>query len=85
MSFAILWHTDVDGARAIAERIREAVGDLKIAYPISNSGCLSVSIGVACVAPMGSEPEHLIAAADRALYGAKENGRDRVTISTEVA
>ena len=82
---AILWSTDVDGARAIAERIREAVYELKIQHLSSGRGRVTVSIGVACAAPMGSEPDALIAAADRALYSAKENGRDRVTISTEVA
>jgi diguanylate cyclase (GGDEF)-like protein len=40
---------------------------------------LTISIGIAHFPRDGRTPEELIAAADRALYAAKEGGRDRVT------
>jgi GGDEF domain-containing protein len=39
---------------------------------------MTVSIGVATSAKMGSDPEHVLHAADKALYRAKANGRNRV-------
>lgn len=43
---------------------------------------VSVSIGVACWAPGMSEPLALYAAADQALYAAKQLGRDRVVLAS---
>jgi GGDEF domain-containing protein len=39
---------------------------------------VTVSIGVATCAKEGSDPEHVLRAADKALYRAKTNGRNRV-------
>jgi GGDEF domain-containing protein len=39
---------------------------------------VTVSIGVATSAKEGSDPEHVLQAADKALYRAKANGRNRV-------
>jgi diguanylate cyclase (GGDEF)-like protein len=40
--------------------------------------CVSVSIGVACFSAHGKDKQELIAAADKMLYQAKNNGRNRV-------
>ena len=77
--FAILLRkTELMGARAIAERIRAAVGDLSVIYRGEHISC-TISIGVACrVDDEEWTPERLIAESDRLLYVAKDRGRNRV-------
>ena len=63
-----------------AERIRQAVEDLALAHD-ARADCpfVTISIGVAVAAPTnGGSVEQLIAAADGALYEAKQAGRNRV-------
>jgi diguanylate cyclase (GGDEF)-like protein len=72
----ILPNTEINGAMHIAEEIRSQVKALAISHP--NSQYITLSLGVACIIPnYKSSPATLIAAADRALYQAKEQGRDR--------
>lgn len=76
----VLADANFGGAVSVAERMREAVAALAIAYPRSPTGQhLSLSFGVASMAPRaGDKPEKLIAAAEAALQRAKESGRNRV-------
>jgi len=47
---------------------------------------ITVSIGIAAMPTPGIElPEHLVGAADRALYAAKSSGRNKVILSNERA
>jgi diguanylate cyclase (GGDEF)-like protein len=41
---------------------------------------VTVSVGAVSTAADGADPEHLVRAADQALYGAKRDGRNRVTM-----
>ncbi|UCD66549.1 MAG: diguanylate cyclase [Deltaproteobacteria bacterium] len=77
---AVLPDTDLKGAVKVAEEMRQAVTALRLEHAKSKvSDIVSISIGVSAITPlMGTEPEILIAAADQALYKAKEDGRDRV-------
>ncbi|HMW18548.1 MAG TPA: diguanylate cyclase [Accumulibacter sp.] len=78
--FAILLPgADEYTACAIAERLRVRVYSLKLPYggPLADQS-LSISLGVAVANPSaGQTPETLVDAADRALYHAKADGRNR--------
>jgi diguanylate cyclase (GGDEF)-like protein len=79
--FAVIMpYTDAAKARAVAEKLRATVEELRWEYARGRSMPLTVSIGGATVLPeRGLEPAELIAFADKALYAAKEAGRNRVS------
>ncbi len=73
----VLPDTDLDGAHAAAEAIREAIGALEV--PTAGGAPLRVtaSLGVAALGAGAGDPAGLIASADAALYRAKREGKDR--------
>jgi diguanylate cyclase (GGDEF)-like protein len=75
----ILPNTTVVGASQVAEEIRSVVNSLEIAHAKSTvSQHVTLSLGIACIQPtLNTSPTMLIAAADAALYQAKEAGRNR--------
>ncbi len=78
----ILPNTDALGAIYLAENIRSAITALKIPHAASAiADCVTMSIGVSTIIPTHeNDYQSLIDAADRALYQAKSQGRDRVTM-----
>lgn len=78
--FAVLLpSTSEEDARVVAERLRLAVLGREIENERAAGGIVSISIGLAVYAQFGSgSAEALVEAADRALYQAKQNGRNRV-------
>ena len=73
----LLPETPVKGALDVAERIRSAISGT----PLDLNGhhvASSVSIGVACFPEDGRTLDALAARSDRALYQAKQQGRNRV-------
>ena len=72
----ILPQTDRVGAAAVAERLRSAVESHQ--FPLVEPGAITVSTGIAHHPEDGDSVTGLIEAADRALYLAKRNGRNRV-------
>jgi len=79
--FVLLFaETPADAARLLAEAIRAHIEALQIPHPRSTtSAWLTVSIGVATILPHQLDnTESLFVAADRAMYVAKENGRNQV-------
>lgn len=74
----ILPHTDLEGGRQMAERWRQAVSETTFGSPDGRDIDVTVSIGVAAFHADQGTPEELVAAADEALYRAKNAGRNRV-------
>jgi diguanylate cyclase len=76
----ILPQTNVMGAAAVAEFVRRTVESKKIVRKGTGDmlGTVTMSFGVASLAP-GEAYDSLIGRADKALYAAKQSGRNRVT------
>ncbi|MCP2520370.1 GGDEF domain-containing protein [Candidatus Aminicenantes bacterium AC-335-B20] len=75
----ILSGTDADNGRRIAEEIRKKIMDLRIPHPASAiSDVVTVSIGAVTLIPSKNiQKEDVLEAADKALYQAKSEGRNR--------
>lgn len=71
--FIAIISADLEGARAFCERARQAVAELVD----PEIGRITMSAGVTDCAPGEAEPA-IVARADRALYAAKGQGRNRV-------
>ena len=78
---ALLPGTDAAGAVQLAERLRQAVAD-RPADIEAGSLAYTVSIGVTWFASGDSKADTILARADRALYRAKHNGRNRVEVES---
>lgn len=80
---AVIRHTDAEDAMALAERMRAAVASRRMPHEAAAAGFVSISLGVAVMEPGARDiidGASLIAAADRALYRAKETGRNRAAL-----
>ena len=79
--FAVLLpNTNAHGATVAANRLLEAVRGLRIKQAKRPNGFVTISLGVASLEPEVNHvtADDLLEAADRALYRAKQGGRDRV-------
>jgi diguanylate cyclase (GGDEF)-like protein len=73
----VLPGTELDGAVAVAERIRAALAERAVLREAVGGSGLTVSIGV--VQYRSGAPDDLMRRADAALYRAKGEGKNRVT------
>lgn len=81
--FCVIAQSDVEGAATLAEQIRKAIVELAIPHRGSSiAEHVTASIGVAAMIPTAENtPEQLIGQADAALYSAKRQGRNRVSVA----
>ena len=77
----ILPGTDEEGALHLAERVRGAIEKHRLIFEGARIE-LSASVGASVWPAAGQEPDALVAAADRALYAAKQAGRNRVVAAS---
>lgn len=73
-------NTDSDGARAMADRIRDAIEMHR--WQLRN---VTVSVGTATMSVITPGPSDLVDQADKALYFSKQHGRNRVTHIHDIA
>jgi diguanylate cyclase (GGDEF)-like protein len=72
-----------NGAQATAERIRRAVAEVALPLPVTSDGLpphITASVGVATLPAHAVDADDLVNKADRALYKAKQRGKDRVEV-----
>jgi diguanylate cyclase (GGDEF)-like protein/PAS domain S-box-containing protein len=74
----LLPQLDAAAARGRAEVLRAACAEVRVAV---DGLRVTISAGVASSPDHGSTPDELLLAADRALYEAKEGGRDQVALA----
>ena len=85
----LLSNTTLQGAKQTAERLRVALADKPCILepgedtPDGNSITFTASIGVAIYDEHGTSREALVEAADRAMYYAKQGGRNQVCLAGE--
>ena len=75
----LLADTDLEGATQLTDGLRAAVENPACAHTAGLAAPLTISAGVAVAAPGDDDLEALIQRADKALYAAKQAGRNRVT------
>jgi diguanylate cyclase (GGDEF)-like protein len=83
--FALLLEdTDLDAARALAERVRESAGRLVHPGAGGTPFRVTASFGVAAVPAHATTVLELVESADRALYLAKRSGRNQTRTASEL-
>jgi diguanylate cyclase (GGDEF)-like protein len=75
----LLSNTTSDGAFNVAEKVRQAIAEIRVS---DVDRLIAASVGIATIPEHAGDAEHLVRSADRALYTAKRNGRNRVEIAT---
>jgi len=78
---ALLPNAGANAAMRVAERVRARIEDEPIMTDDGLTLSLTGSVGVATYPPHGSELDALIRAADRAMYAAKDAGRNTVRLA----
>jgi diguanylate cyclase (GGDEF)-like protein len=80
---AVLPQTDLEQALKVAQRMQFALSQHQIVHVGSLAGsCLTVSIGIVSLIPVEQQPVNVaLQEADRQLYRAKREGRNRISAS----
>lgn len=76
--FAILTYGNAPNTAALAETIRQRVAELAIPHPLAPDNRVTISLGYTSLQPdQQTNPQTIIELADRALYRAKQQGRNQ--------
>lgn len=81
----VLPNTPLEMAEKVGHKICDATRKMKVTSGKESFGSVTVSIGVAAYPMHAETPEELISSADKALYAAKEGGRDQVRLAEDKA
>nr|WP_321241592.1 GGDEF domain-containing protein [uncultured Tolumonas sp.] len=76
----ILPETDIRNASFLTEKLRKQIAQTNMDYQGNSLPRITASFGVASYSQQIQEPAHLIHAADKALYHAKNSGRNCVKL-----
>lgn len=76
----ILAETDANSAIDTVDRIRTQISEMMFQSPLGNEMNCTMSFGIAIYGKHAKNQELLIKRADKALYKAKDNGRNRVEL-----
>jgi diguanylate cyclase (GGDEF)-like protein len=74
----VLPHSDLEAARLVAERFREAIMSIDTSRWCADRRRITASIGCAVSSPGADTTSTMLKRADFALYAAKRNGRNCV-------
>ena len=78
----VLPNTPRDDAAVLAQRVRSLVAQHPFKHrDVQPTGRLTISVGVSAFPDDGADASEVIIAADKALYRAKDGGRDRVMVA----
>jgi diguanylate cyclase (GGDEF)-like protein len=77
----VLSDTTAEGALARASQLREQVHQLSLSFRRQSLGPVTISVGIATLPLHASTADGLLRVADKALYRAKHEGRDRVVLA----
>ncbi|MDQ2732377.1 MAG: diguanylate cyclase [Armatimonadota bacterium] len=80
----ILPESTLENTTRRAEQLREQLRELDVQYHHRSIGGVTISLGVACFPEHGATGAAVMHQADRALYKAKQEGRNRVIVAEEV-
>ncbi len=73
--------TELEGIEERFETLRKSIHAINVIFQGSSLGTIAVSMGASLFPKDGTTPERLIEAADKALYRAKNEGRNRICFS----
>ncbi len=80
---SILPETDIKGARALAERLREKVAESPVLFDDGTPVHVTISLGIAELTGRTRTTDDLVRHADTALYESKQNGRNMASVYSD--
>ncbi|MFO8742060.1 diguanylate cyclase [Legionella pneumophila serogroup 1] len=81
----LLYDIDAQAAKMKAENLRSAISNLQVKYGAQPVGQITASIGISVYPDDAKSPAEVIEAADKALYQAKNKGRNKVILFSGIS